>query len=46
MSKKSKFNKRLLVEGKDDFHVIAALCEKFQIAENSAIQLLELLSLW
>ncbi len=27
-------NKKLLVEGKDDQHVIWSLCEKFQVAEN------------
>jgi hypothetical protein len=34
MKSKEKFNKKLLVEGKDDQHVIFALCEKFQIKEN------------
>lgn len=31
---KEKFNKKLLVEGNDDKHVVWALCEKFQIAES------------
>ena len=29
-----KFDKKLLVEGNDDQHVIWALCEKFKILEN------------
>ena len=29
-----KFNQKLLLEGKDDQHVIWALCEKYDIAEN------------
>ena len=32
--KKENFNKKLLVEGNDDQHVIWALCEKFTITEN------------
>lgn len=28
------FNRKLLVEGKDDQHVILALCKKFNIAQN------------
>ena len=31
---KEKFNKKLLVEGNDDKHVIWALCQKFTITEN------------
>lgn len=31
---KEKFNKKLLVEGNDDQHVIWALCEKFTVTEN------------
>lgn len=31
---KEKYNKKLLVEGNDDQHVIWALCEKFNITEN------------
>lgn len=31
---REKFNKKLLVEGNDDKHVIWALCEKFQVAET------------
>ncbi|MFK7032196.1 DUF3226 domain-containing protein [Flavobacterium oreochromis] len=31
---KEKFNKKLLVEGNDDQHVIWALCEKFEVIEN------------
>ena len=32
--KKEKFDRKLLVEGNDDRHVIWALCEKFDIAET------------
>jgi len=31
---KEKFGKKLLVEGKDDQHVIWALCEKFKVVES------------
>ncbi len=31
---KEKFNQKLLVEGKDDTHVIWALCEKFDVCQN------------
>lgn len=31
---KEKFNKKLLVEGTDDQHVIWALCDKFTVTEN------------
>jgi hypothetical protein len=31
---KERFNKKLLVEGNDDQHVIWSLCEKFQIPQN------------
>jgi hypothetical protein len=34
MKSKEKYYKKLLVEGKDDQHVIWALCEKFGIAET------------
>lgn len=34
MRVKENFNKKLLVEGNDDQHVIWALCEKFKISEN------------
>lgn len=34
MKVKEQFNKKLLVEGNDDQHVIWALCEKFQVKEN------------
>lgn len=34
MKNKEKFNKKLLVEGKDDQHVIWALCEKFTVTES------------
>jgi hypothetical protein len=34
MSIKEKFNKKLLVEGNDDKHVIWALCEQFNINET------------
>jgi len=35
MSKKEeKNNKKLLVEGQNDLHVVSALCEKYQITEN------------
>jgi hypothetical protein len=34
MSKGENFNKKLLVEGNDDKHVILALCKKYQICEN------------
>ena len=30
----AQYNKQLLVEGKDDQHVIMALCSRFEIAEN------------
>ena len=30
---KERFNKKLLVEGNDDQHVVWALCEKFQVDE-------------
>jgi hypothetical protein len=33
MKNEEKFNKKLLVEGNDDKHVILALCEKFDIPE-------------
>jgi len=32
-----KINKQLLVEGKDDLHVLKALCQKFDIPENFEI---------
>jgi len=32
--KEEKFNKKLLVEGQNDMHVVSALCEKYQIIEN------------
>src|SRR6218665_1172814 len=34
MKIQEKFNKKLLVEGNNDQHVIWALCEKFKISEN------------
>jgi hypothetical protein len=34
MKPKEKYNKKLLVEGNDDQHVVWALCEKFEIPEN------------
>lgn len=34
MSSKEKFNKKLIVEGKDDQHVIWAICEKFNLKES------------
>jgi hypothetical protein len=34
MDKGGNFNKKLLVEGNDDKHVIWALCEKYEIPEN------------
>lgn len=34
MRVKEKFNKKLLVEGNDDQHVIWTLCEKFKVEEN------------
>lgn len=34
MRGKEKFNKKLLVEGNDDLHVVWALCEKFKVPEN------------
>ncbi len=34
MRVKEKFNKKLLVEGNDDQHVIWALCEKFKVPES------------
>lgn len=34
MRVKEKFNKKLLVEGNDDRHVIWALCERFNVAET------------
>jgi hypothetical protein len=34
MGAKEKFDKKLLVEGNDDQHVILALCKKFDIAET------------
>lgn len=34
MSNKEKFNKKLLVEGNDDQHVIWSLCERFNIPET------------
>lgn len=34
MRVKEKFNKKLLVEGNDDQHVIWALCEKFKVSET------------
>ncbi|WP_153796464.1 DUF3226 domain-containing protein [Foetidibacter luteolus] len=34
MRTKEKFNKKLLVEGNDDQHVVWAICEKFKIPEN------------
>ncbi|MGF7232950.1 DUF3226 domain-containing protein [Arachidicoccus sp.] len=34
MSGREKFNSKLLVEGKDDQHVIWALCAKFNLAQN------------
>jgi hypothetical protein len=37
MGRKDQFNKKLLVEGKDDQHVILALCQQFKISENFEI---------
>jgi hypothetical protein len=34
MRVKEKFNKKLLVEGNDDQHVIWALCEKFKVPKT------------
>lgn len=34
MKDRREFNKKLLVEGKDDQHVIIALCKKFDLLEN------------
>ncbi len=34
MKIKEKYNQKLLVEGKDDTHVIWALCEKFDVYQN------------
>lgn len=34
MRAKEKFNKKLLVEGNDDQHVVWALCDRFTIPEN------------
>jgi hypothetical protein len=34
MKVKEQFNKKLLVEGNDDQHVMLALCEKFKISED------------
>ena len=34
MSEKEHYNKKILVEGNDDFHTIMALCQKFKIQEN------------
>lgn len=34
MRKKERFNKKLLVEGNDDLHVVCALCEKHTVPET------------
>lgn len=34
MKKKERFNKKLLVEGNDDLHVVCALCEKHKVPET------------
>ncbi len=37
MSRNKTFRKKLLVEGANDFHVISALCKKYEIVENFKI---------
>lgn len=34
MAKKEKFSQKLLVEGKNDYHVLLAICEKFKLFES------------